>query len=90
MAYGDFKELTWRTVSDKILRDKVFIIAKNRKYDEYQRGLASVVYKYFEKKNLVGDIQKVRSLKTSIFLTPCSLVRSCSFYKYNPLNVRLL
>ena len=63
MAYGDFKELTWRTVSDKILRDKVFIIAKNRKYDEYQRGLASVVYKYFEKKNLVGDIQKVRSLK---------------------------
>ena len=58
MAYGDFKELTWRTVSDKILRDKVFIIAKNQKYDEYQRGLASVVYKYFEKKILWGTSKK--------------------------------
>ena len=58
MAYGDFKELTWRTVSDKILRDKVFIIAKNRKYDEYQRGLASVVYKYFEKKKILWGTSK--------------------------------
>ena len=33
MAYGDFKDLTRRTVSDKILRDKAFIIAKNPKYD---------------------------------------------------------
>ena len=43
MAYEDFKDLTRRTASDKILRDKVFIIAKNPKYDGYQRGLASMI-----------------------------------------------
>ena len=35
MAYGDLKDLTRRTVSDKILRDKAFNIAKNPKYDRY-------------------------------------------------------
>ena len=49
MAYGDFKDLTRRTASDKILRDKTFDITKNPKYDGYQRGLASMVYKFFEK-----------------------------------------
>ena len=39
MAYGDFKDLARRTTSDKILRDKAFHIAKNIKYDGYQRGL---------------------------------------------------
>ena len=43
MAYGDFKDLKRRTTSDKILRDKAFNIAKNPKYDGYQRGLASMV-----------------------------------------------
>ena len=51
MVYGDLKDLSRRTASDKILRDKAFDIAKNRKYDEYQRGLASVVYKVFNKKS---------------------------------------
>ena len=36
MAYGDSKDLTRRTASDKILRDKAFNIAKNPKYDGYQ------------------------------------------------------
>ena len=40
MAYGDFKDLTRRTASDKILRDKAFNIAKVMKYDRYQRGFA--------------------------------------------------
>ena len=40
MAYKDFKDLTRRTTSDEILRDKAFNIAKNLKYDGYQRGLA--------------------------------------------------
>ena len=48
MAYGDFKDLTRRTASDKILRDKAFNIAKNPKYDGYQRGLSSIVYKFFD------------------------------------------
>ena len=50
MAYGDFKNLARRTASDKLLRDKAFDIAKNPKHDRYQRGLASMVYKYFDKK----------------------------------------
>ena len=50
MAYGDFIDLTRRTASDKILRDKAFNTAKNPKYDGYQRGLASMVYKFFDKK----------------------------------------
>ena len=50
MAYGDFKDLKRRTASDKILRDKVFNIAKNPKYDGYERGLASVVYNFFLEK----------------------------------------
>ena len=44
MAYGDFKDLEKRTGSVKVLRDKAFNIAKNPKFDGYQRGLASVVY----------------------------------------------
>ena len=51
MAYGDFKDLARKTASDKILRDKAFNIAKNPKYDGYQRGLASMVYKFFDKKS---------------------------------------
>ena len=51
MAYGDFKDLKRRTASDKVLRDKAFNVAKNPKYDGYQRGLASMVYKFFDKKS---------------------------------------
>ena len=51
MAYGDFKDLARRTASDKVLRDKAFNIAKNPKYDGYQRGLASMVYKFFDKRS---------------------------------------
>ena len=51
MAYGDFKDLKRRTFSDKVLRDKAFNIAKNPKYDGYQRGLASIIYKFFDKKS---------------------------------------
>ena len=49
MAYGGFKDLKRRTASDKVLRDKAFNITKNTKYDGYQRGLASIVYKFFDK-----------------------------------------
>ena len=47
MAYGDFKDLARRTASDKKSRDKAFNISKNPKY---QRGIASIVYKFFDKK----------------------------------------
>ena len=58
MAYGDFKDLKRRTAPDKILRDKAFNIAKNPKYDGYQRGLASMVYKLFDKKSTGSGIVK--------------------------------
>ena len=49
MAYGDFKDLTKRTAADKVVRDKAFKIASDQKHDGYQRGLASMVYKFFDK-----------------------------------------
>ena len=52
MAYGDFKDLAKRMASDSVLRDKAFDIAKNPKYDGYQRGLASIVYNFLIKKLL--------------------------------------
>ena len=51
MAYGDFKDLPKRTAADKVLRDKAFKIASDRKYDGDQRGLASVVYSSFNKRS---------------------------------------
>ena len=56
MAYGDFKDLKRRTASDKILRDKTFDIAKNPEYDEYQRWVASMVYKFPDKKSAVSGV----------------------------------
>ena len=49
IAYGKSKDLTKRIQSDKVLRDKAFRIASDPKYDVYQRGLASMVYKFFDK-----------------------------------------
>ena len=55
-AYGDFKDLTRRTASDKIFCDEALNIAKNLKYDVYQAGLAQMVFKFFDKKSvLLGD-----------------------------------
>ena len=51
MAYGKSKDLVKRTQSDKVLRDKAFKIASDPKYDGYQRRLASMVYKFFDKKS---------------------------------------
>ena len=51
MAYGKSKDLAKRTQSDKVLRDKAFRTASDPKYDGYQRGLASMLYKFFDKKS---------------------------------------
>ena len=51
MAYGKSKEFAKRTKSDKVLRDKAFKIASDPKHDGYQRGLAFMVYKFFDKKS---------------------------------------
>ena len=51
MVYGKSKDLVKRTQSDKVLRDNAFKIASDPKYDGYQRGLASMVYNFFDKKS---------------------------------------
>ena len=51
MAYGKSKDLIKRTQSDKVLKDKAFKIASDPKYNGYQRGLVSMVYKFFDKKS---------------------------------------
>ena len=53
MAYGKYKDFTKRAQSDKVSRDKAFKIASNPKHDGYQRGLASMVFKFFDKKSKV-------------------------------------
>ena len=50
MAYGKSKDLAKRTESGKVLRNKAFKVASDPKYDGYQRGLASMAYKFFDKK----------------------------------------
>ena len=65
MAYGFWlKDLTRRTASDKILHDKACNIAKNPKYNGYQRGIASLFYKFFEKKTSVVAL-KLKIYQTS-------------------------
>ena len=59
MAYGDFKDFAKRTAANKVLRDKAFNIAKDSKYGGYQRGLASMVYKFFDKKTASSGIKSM-------------------------------
>ena len=63
MAYEDFKDLTRKRASDKILCYKAFNIAKNLKYDGYQCGLASIVYNFFDKKASGGIKNEIMSNK---------------------------
>ena len=62
-AYADHKDLINETEVDKVLRDKAYDIASNPKYDGYQRGLASMVYKFFNKKSMGSGTAKPSSLK---------------------------
>ena len=57
MSFGDFKDLNRRTIADKVLRDKAFNIAKNLKYHKYQRGSASMMYKFSNQKTYCGTVK---------------------------------
>ena len=59
MTYRKYKDLTKRTQSDKILKDKVFKMASNPKYDGYQSGLASMFFKFFDKKSAGSGIKSM-------------------------------
>ena len=60
-AYGDFKDLTKKAIADTILRDEAFKIESDQKSDGYQRGLASMVQKFFNKKSQGGAIHSLSS-----------------------------
>ena len=59
IANGKYKDLTKRTKSDKVLKDKAFNCASNPKYNGYERGLASMVYKFFDKKSKGSGIKSM-------------------------------
>ena len=67
-VYGDFINILRRTASDKILHNKASTIVSNPQYDEYQRGLASIVYKFFETgiRTISEDQQLVDELRKPI------------------------
>ena len=67
-TYADHKDLINRTKSDKVLRDKAYDIASNPEYDSYQRGLASMVYKFFDKKSMGSGIKKDTTKSSSLIL----------------------
>ena len=58
-AYSDSKDLTKRTVADKIFKNRAFDIAKDPKYDGCQRGVASMVYKFFDKKSSGSGVKLI-------------------------------
>ena len=60
-AYADHKDLINRTEADKVLRDKACDIASNPEYDGYQRGLASMVYKFFDKTSTGSSFKKLKN-----------------------------
>ena len=60
-AYADHKDLINRTKSDKVLRDKAYDIASTPKYDGYQRGLASMVYKFFDYLSTGSGFKKLKN-----------------------------
>ena len=60
-AYADRKDLINRTEADKVLRDKAYDIASNPKYDGYQRGLTSMLYKFFDKKSTGSGFKKLKN-----------------------------
>ena len=57
MAYGYHEDQNRKTADDKVLRDKELYITKNPKYDGYQRGLASMVYNFFDKKTSAETVK---------------------------------
>ena len=67
-AYADHKDLINRTEADKVLKDKAYDIASNPKYDGYQRGSMSMVYKFFDKKSTGSGIARNTTKSSSSIL----------------------
>ena len=73
LAYGKSKDLVKRTQSDKFVKNKALKIANEPKYDGYQRGLASMVYKFFDKKTkgsgIAASLAKISANEPNYQLT---------------------
>ena len=87
-AYADHKDLINRTKSNKVLRDKVYDIASNPEYDGYQRGLASMVYKFFDskvassdRKSMGSGLKKLKDTTKSSSLERSSLILADELHK---------
>ena len=90
MAYGKYKDLERRTRLDKVLKDKAFEIANNPKYDGYQRGLASMVYNFFDKaskgtgiKNEIKENQQLANELRKPIIRKFKKRKVYSSFKYN-------
>ena len=81
-AYADHKDLINRTEADKVLRDKAYYIASNPEYDGYQRGLASMVYKFFDKKSIGSGTTKSKDTTKSSSFERSSLILADEFHKH--------
>ena len=55
-AYTKYKDIENRLISDQKLKNSAYDIASNPKYDGYQRGLASMVHKFFDSKVAPLDV----------------------------------
>ena len=96
MVHGDFKGLKRITQSDIVLKDKAFAIASNPKYDRYQRGLASMVYRFFDKKskgsgskNEVKENQQLANELHKLIIRKFEKRKVYSFFKDNIWGVDL-
>ena len=76
-AYADHKDLINRTEADKVLRDKAYDIVSYPKYNGYQRGLASMVYTFFDKKSTGSGFKKLENTTKST-AEPSALARNSS------------
>ena len=61
-AYADHEDLINRTEADKVLKDRAYNISSNPEYDGYQRGLASMVYRFFDKKSTGSGFKKLKNM----------------------------
>ena len=82
MIYEDFKDLSRRTTAEKVFCNEVFNIAINPKYDGYQRGLASLGYKFFMKGSSGGTVNhQIIPNKELIQQLHKPIIRKTKFHK---------
>ena len=80
-AYADHKDLINRTKSDKVLGDKAYDIASNPEYNGYERGLVSMVYKFFDKKSMGSGSKKLKDTTKSSSLERSSSILADELHK---------